>query len=124
MLKYAKIVNEETKQCDVGIGTNTEFYESVGMTEMDVEQAYNGNWYVEGYAPEEPAPTWEEVDKARVQYRREHIDDKTTARSRKMANHTWTEQDERDYLELDAEVTAWIEENLPYPVGEEDETSN
>lgn len=52
MLKYAKITNEETKQCDVGIGTNTEFYKSIGMTEMDVEQAYNGSWYVAGYAPQ------------------------------------------------------------------------
>lgn len=51
---FAKIINEETKQCDVGTGTNTKFYESIGMTEMDVEQAYNGQWYVKGYAPEEP----------------------------------------------------------------------
>lgn len=51
---YAKIVNEETKLCEVGTGTNTKFYESIGMTEMDVEQAYNGQWYVKGYAPKEP----------------------------------------------------------------------
>ena len=117
MKKYAKILNEETKQCDVGLGTKTQHYESIGMTEMDVEQAYNGLWYVEGYAPEKPAPTWEEIDKLREQYREEHIDTRTKARVRKMANHTWTEQDEQDYLALDAEVTAWIEENLPYPVG-------
>ena len=73
--------------------------------------------YLESVPNEHPAPTWEEVDKARVQYRREHIDDRTTARSRKQANHTWTEEDEQAYLALDAEVTAWIEENLPYPVG-------
>lgn len=53
MIKYAKILNEETKQCDVGLGTNTEFYKSIGMTEMDVEQAYNGSWYVAGYAPQQ-----------------------------------------------------------------------
>lgn len=51
MLKYAKIVNEETKQCDVGVGTNAQFYESIGMVEMDVEQAYNGSWYLKGYTP-------------------------------------------------------------------------
>ena len=60
MKKYAKIVNEETKQCEVGIGTNTNFYESVGMTEMDVEQAYNGFWYVKGYVPEKPEPSYAE----------------------------------------------------------------
>lgn len=51
---YAKIINKETKQCEVGVGTNTEFYKSIGMTEMDVEQAYNGQWYVKGCAPAEP----------------------------------------------------------------------
>lgn len=52
MLKYAKIINEETKQCDIGVGTNVEFYKSIGMTEIDVEQAYDGNWYVAGYVPQ------------------------------------------------------------------------
>lgn len=54
MKKYAKIIDEETKLCEVGIGTNANFYKLVGMTEMEVEQAYNGQWYVKGYAPEEP----------------------------------------------------------------------
>ena len=49
MLKYAKIINEETKQCEVGLGSNAAYYESIGMEEMEVEQAYNGNWYIEGY---------------------------------------------------------------------------
>lgn len=115
MEKYAIIINKETNQCDVGLGTDEKFYESQGFTKMDVEQAYNGNWYVLGYAPEKPAPTYEEIDKARILYRQEHIDDKTVARSRKTANGTWTEEDEQAYLSLDAEVTAWIEENLPYP---------
>lgn len=54
MRKFAKIENEETKEVSIGVGTNTKFYKSIGMTEMDVEQAYNGQWYVKGYAPEEP----------------------------------------------------------------------
>lgn len=60
MLKYAKITNEETKICEVGLGTNVDFYKSIGMTEMEVEPAYNGNWYVQGYAPEKPEPTYAE----------------------------------------------------------------
>lgn len=63
---YAKIINEETKQCEVGIGTNTEFYKSIGMTEMDVEQAYNGQWYVAGYAPAKPEPTEYEKAQERI----------------------------------------------------------
>lgn len=54
MFKYAKIENEETKQCSVGLGTDTSFYESIGMVEMDVEEAYDGSWYLQGYAPEKP----------------------------------------------------------------------
>jgi len=73
--------------------------------------------YLESVPNEHPAPTWEDIDKARVKYRQEHIDDKTIARMRKTANGTWTEEDEQAYLALDAEITAWIEENLPYPEG-------
>lgn len=65
--------------------------------------------------PLAPASTREDVDRMRVAYRREHIDDRTIARMRKQANGTWTEEDEVEYLVLDAEVTAYIEENLPYP---------
>ena len=54
MKKYAKIYNEDTKGVLVGLGTNTVYYESIGMTEMDVEEAYDGNWYVAGYAPQKP----------------------------------------------------------------------
>lgn len=73
---------------------------------------------VEIVIPEPTPPTHEEVRQQRIRYRREHIDDQTAERSRKMANNTWTEDDETAYLALDAEVTAWIEENLPYPVEE------
>ena len=51
MKKYAKVINEQ-KQCEVGLGTAAKFYQSIGMVEMEVEQAYNGQWYVKGYAPE------------------------------------------------------------------------
>lgn len=59
-IKYAKVVNEETKICEVGSGTNEAFYKSIGMTKQDVELAYDGNWYLFGYAPAKPAPTIEE----------------------------------------------------------------
>jgi hypothetical protein len=74
--------------------------------------------YLESVENPPYVPTYEEVDKMREDYRKEHIDSKTAMRSRKMANGTWTEEDEQAYLQLDAEVTAWIEENLPYPVGD------
>ena len=61
MKKYAKIINEQTKEVQIGVGVNDEYYIEIGMTLMDVEQAYNGLWYVEGYAPIEPEPTEDEL---------------------------------------------------------------
>lgn len=60
-------------------------------------------------------PTWEDIDELRKRYREENIDPRTSARIRKMANGTWTDEDEQAYLALDAEVTAYIEEHYPYP---------
>ena len=54
MKKYALVVDEETKLCRIGSGANSAFYQSIGMTEMEVEQAYDGSWYVAGYAPVKP----------------------------------------------------------------------
>lgn len=51
---YAQIIDEKTKKCSVGTGTNTNFYKSIGMVDMEVEQAYDGQWYVKGYAPSQP----------------------------------------------------------------------
>ena len=66
---YAKIINEETKQVSVGTGTNTAFYQSIGMTEIEVEQGYDGSWYLKGYAPEKPVEEKKaEVRSVRNQY--------------------------------------------------------
>lgn len=55
--KYAKVEDKKTGAVSVGEGTNTEFYKSIGMKEMEVEQAYDGSWYVKGKAPEKPQET-------------------------------------------------------------------
>ena len=69
MKKFAKILDNESKLCSIGIGTDTEFYRSIGMSEMEVEQAYDGQWYVKGYAPEKPTEQKEaEVRSVRNQY--------------------------------------------------------
>lgn len=79
MKHYAKVVSENTKACIVGFGdpdavfktekrivgvaqdgsyvyeektvTVGEYYESLGMSLLDVEEAEDGGWYLEGYAP-------------------------------------------------------------------------
>ena len=129
MLKYAKVINEETKQCEVGLGDPTaifdevekvrtrqeteqqeqvvpaeydeqgnlvkeetteivdvpidksetfietmtvgEWYESIGMTEQDVEQAYNGLWYLVGYAPVQPLDELKNLKRAEINQARD-----------------------------------------------------
>ena len=65
MQKYAKIVNEETGACIVGLGESesaAEYYESQGMELMEVEQAASGGWYLAGMTPR-PETTSEWVNK-------------------------------------------------------------
>lgn len=81
------------------------------VTDDEIEEAFDGSLWLKGHAPN---PTHEQTSELRKQYRREHIDDETAARSRKMANNTWTQVDEEEYLALDEEVTAYIEEHYPY----------
>ena len=52
MIKYAKIINNETGLCEVGVGTNTEFYKSIGMVQLDVQQSDVDNaWYLTDKCP-------------------------------------------------------------------------
>ena len=53
MQKYARVINAKNKMCQVGIGTNTEFYVSLGMELTEVEQGPDGNWYLAGHASQE-----------------------------------------------------------------------
>ena len=62
-----------------------------------------------------PPPTYEQIRALRIQYRRDHIDDETNHRTRCLANGTWTDEDEIWYLNLDREVTEYIEKHFPYP---------
>lgn len=66
MIRYARIINAETNEVQVGVGCPDEYYVEIGMTEMEVEQAYNGLWYVAGYAPVPPEPTEYEKAQERI----------------------------------------------------------
>lgn len=118
MLKYAKILNKETNEVSVGEGTNTEFYKSIGMTEIEVEQAYNGSWYVQGYAPEQPAPTEEEQRQKRAEAYTQEIDPLHAQKQRRVILGTWTEEDEQEYVQKVKELSEDISKRFPYPVGE------
>ena len=52
MLKYSVIIDNKTKKCAVGLGSDTDTYTKLGYTLQDVEQSdMDRNWYLVGYAP-------------------------------------------------------------------------
>lgn len=51
--KYAKF-NDDGKTLQVGLGTDEDFYKSIGMELMSVEKGWDGTYYKEGQAPEKP----------------------------------------------------------------------
>lgn len=67
MIKYAKIINEETGLCEVGLGTNAEFYISIGMREHDVQQSdLDGNWYLIEKCPMKSDEQKEQEERERI----------------------------------------------------------
>ena len=121
MKKYTKVINEETKEVSIAISENPDvpYFESRGFTLQEVEQAYDGSWYVAGYAPVKPEPTIEEQNEA-IRATREQLYVQTSDKLR------------NDYLEAVARgadnveelKTAWLEskdkirEENPYIVEE------
>ena len=53
MRKYAMVINEDTKEVQVGLGTDESFYKSIGMTKRNVSQAPDGRWYLSKNLPKE-----------------------------------------------------------------------
>ena len=120
---YCKYDNETKKCLEVGTGTNTEFYKSIGMVDMEVEQDYAGSWYLAGYAPVKPEPTKEEQQKARENAYRAEVDPITC--------HINRLKDEEQTEEVVAEIASLVEERkakvedikqrYKYPVEESEE---
>lgn len=125
MKKYAKIINEETKACEVGLGTNEKFYQFIGMTEMDVEQAYDGSWYEAGYAPQQPEKTKEEISEQRRQLYISLVDP-LTSQIQRLRDEEQTEGiiSQIESLKNErSELVKKIKEENPYPISSEVETN-
>jgi predicted S18 family serine protease len=114
MKKYAKVINE-LNQCEVGLGDDVEFYTSLGMEEMEVEQGYDGIWYVAGYTPQQTVEEKNEtIKQTRANLYAELIDPLHAEKQRKVVLGTWTEADEAEYVEQVKALTAKIQEENPY----------
>lgn len=67
MIKYAKVINEETGLVEVGIGTNTEFYKSIGMKKLNVQQSdVDNQWYLSELCPMKTDEQKELEEKERI----------------------------------------------------------
>lgn len=53
-MRWAKVINNEKKTCEVGIGTDGEYFRQLGYRFIEVEEASDGLWYLKGYAPMQP----------------------------------------------------------------------
>lgn len=75
--QYAKIIDDQTKELQIGVGCDVAYYLEIGMEYMETELAYNGKWYLKGYAPQEPAPapkTKEEIEQIRANLYQSEVD--------------------------------------------------
>lgn len=54
VFKYVKVV-DASNACVVGVGNDGAFYEAQGFERRNVEQAWDGSWYLEGHVPQKPA---------------------------------------------------------------------
>lgn len=67
MIRFAQLINEETGLCNIGTGTNIDFYKSIGMTELDVQQSdVDNNWYLIDKCPMKANEEKELEEKKRV----------------------------------------------------------
>ena len=114
MRKYALIEDKETKRVSIALGSNP----PKDYTEMDVEQSYDGNWYVAGYAPEEPAPTEEEQRQKRQQAFTEEADPLRYNYDEDCARYGYDSEQALASKEIWLAKKDEIRERYPYPVGE------
>lgn len=54
MQKYAKVIDSRTGIVEVGLGSDIDFYKSIGMSLLEVEKAYDNQWYLISKLPSQP----------------------------------------------------------------------
>lgn len=110
-IKYAKVINQITNECEVGIGTNEAFYKSIGFTQLDVEQCeWNNKWYLKGRCPNKPAPTIEEQI-SDLKNKLSDLDEKSNRSMRAILVGTATD-DDRTYLANIEEQVATLRQQI------------
>lgn len=96
MFKYAKIIDDSTKEVQIGVGCPDEYYIEIGMTLMEVEQAYNSKWYLKGYAPVKPEPT---IDQKKDMVRGDRNSYLSSTDFTQLVDAPFTDQEKEKYAE-------------------------
>lgn len=108
MYKYVKFDSESGLCTEVGTGTNTKFYKSIGMVEKDVEQSeVDGRWYLSSKCPhytdeEMEAKKAQKEDEEKQQALDVAIDDliKEMAKADLMSDENWKAELREQYNAL------------------------
>lgn len=66
MLKYCKVIDENTKLVLVGLGNDEDYYISHGFVKKEVELSYDASYYLKGYAPQKSAEDLKLSEKIRL----------------------------------------------------------
>ena len=67
MIKYAKVIDEEKGTVSVALGDDINYYTSIGMSELDVEQSEKDNlWYLADKCPHYTPEEKEEIEQERI----------------------------------------------------------
>ena len=67
MIKYCKILNEETGLVQLGVGCPDEYYEEIGMIQRDVKQSdIDSQWYLFELCPMKTPEQKEQEEKERI----------------------------------------------------------
>ena len=114
MKKYVKdIIDNKCKL--IYNGENINYALEKGYIEMEVEQAYDGNWYLAGYAPVQPISEQNEAIRAtREPLYSTQIDPLHARKARKVILNDWSEADEAEYVAEVARISKEIEDENPY----------
>ena len=83
--------------------------------DSDIEKAYTGEYYLAGYAPQQPVEEKNaQTKEMRANLYAELIDPLHAEKQRKVVLGTWTSANEAEYVEQVKALTAKIQEENPY----------
>jgi FtsZ-binding cell division protein ZapB len=106
MEQYYKIINNETKEVTVGVVAREEdkqIFLDDGFTFGEVEQGYDGQFYVAGYEPQMP-------ESVRASLRIEELKDNLASTDYQAIKYAEGQITEEDYAPIKAQRQAWREE--------------